>query len=378
MLCSTDVRINLLPPELSKVQFVNYCAQDKRAAFALVKALQGLPPSVPLPSQLPAEPPVPQSYLGGLRVQIESRERLDRAQQSTLLIQIRERLEDPEMREDALELLRLLRSRDDLLAAIDRGIEELLEDEPKPVRVPEEKPKRIPKTPPVTRVKTNARSIVRHLPPPLPQPPPLPDYTAVAARKLQLTKTAVGAVVQEVISNGETLMMQAAEDSVTLSIAEDQLAVVGSFQRWTPKELKLLQGRGWESGNRAMQGLAAGAIGVIGAATWGLGLGVLLHKGAREYVCSNVVSKRFAFDELEDAVAAVRDVCRCWRRVRARWNCVPRRRLSQADGGRSQARLLARTGLRTARILPRTRAGACRAIRRAGVRAARHAVRRRI
>jgi hypothetical protein len=103
-------------------------------------------------------------------------------------------------------------------------------------------------------------------------------------------------------------MMQAGEDSVTLSIAEDRLAVVGSFQRWTPKELKLLRDKGWETGNRAMQGLAAGAIGVIGAATWGLGLGVLLHKGARDYVCSNVVTRRFAFDEPEAAVAAVLEI----------------------------------------------------------------------
>jgi hypothetical protein len=86
------------------------------------------------------------------------------------------------------------------------------------------------------------------------------------------------------------------------------VAVVGTFQRWTAKELNLLRGKGWETGNRAMQGLAAGAIGVIGAATWGIGLSVLLHKGARDYVCSNVVSKRFAFDEPEAAVAAVREI----------------------------------------------------------------------
>ncbi|HVO92687.1 MAG TPA: toll/interleukin-1 receptor domain-containing protein, partial [Terriglobales bacterium] len=71
VLCQDGVKINLLPPELSVIQFVDYRGQDKQAAFALVKSLQDVPQAVPLPNPLPAEPPVPLSYLGDLRAQIE-------------------------------------------------------------------------------------------------------------------------------------------------------------------------------------------------------------------------------------------------------------------------------------------------------------------
>ena len=42
-----------------------------------------------------------------------------------------------------------------------------------------------------------------------------------------------------------------------------------------------------------MRGAAAGALGVFGAATYGLGFGLLLHKGTREFVTRNLLFKRF-------------------------------------------------------------------------------------
>ncbi len=126
VLSQEGVRVNLLPPELSEIQFVDYRKQDKQAAFVLVKALDGLPPARPLPSPLPVAPPVPVSYLGGLRLQIVGEGDLSLAQQSGLLVDIKQRLKDPESRQDALDLLRQLRRRKDLLASVAEEIDATL------------------------------------------------------------------------------------------------------------------------------------------------------------------------------------------------------------------------------------------------------------
>ncbi len=126
VLCQEDVRVNLLPPALSVIQFVNYCAQDKQAAFALVKALDSLPKPSKLPDPLPPEPPVPISYLGGLRMQIVSGQVLSLEEQSTLLVEIKQRLKDTESRQDALDLLQRLRGRKDLLASVAEEIDATL------------------------------------------------------------------------------------------------------------------------------------------------------------------------------------------------------------------------------------------------------------
>jgi hypothetical protein len=128
VLCREDVRVNLLPPALSAIQFVDYRAQDKQAAFALVKAFDGLPPPTALPDPLPAEPPVPISYLGGLRMQIVSERELSLAEQSALLVEIRQGLKDPDSLQDALDLLRQLRARKDLRARVADEIDATIGD----------------------------------------------------------------------------------------------------------------------------------------------------------------------------------------------------------------------------------------------------------
>jgi len=71
ILVSDGVSINLLPPALSQIQFVDYRSQDRDAVFRLARALLTLPPARPLPNPLPAPPPIPISYLGGLTEKIE-------------------------------------------------------------------------------------------------------------------------------------------------------------------------------------------------------------------------------------------------------------------------------------------------------------------
>jgi hypothetical protein len=55
------VSLNLLPPALSQIQFVDYRSKDRDAVLRLVRALTALP--APLPDPLPAPPVVPLSYL---------------------------------------------------------------------------------------------------------------------------------------------------------------------------------------------------------------------------------------------------------------------------------------------------------------------------
>jgi len=66
VLISKEVRTNLLPPALSQIQILDYCEQDKQSALSLGRAFTQLPPSPPLPEQLPEPPDVPMSYLGNL------------------------------------------------------------------------------------------------------------------------------------------------------------------------------------------------------------------------------------------------------------------------------------------------------------------------
>jgi hypothetical protein len=101
--------------------------QNKQAAYAMVKSLHSLPESTPLPDPLPPEPPVPISYLGDLRAQIEAEGELNLARQRDLLFELKRRLKDAESREDAFDLMRLLRGREELLATIAEEIDAILD-----------------------------------------------------------------------------------------------------------------------------------------------------------------------------------------------------------------------------------------------------------
>src|SRR6266850_5457044 len=63
VLAADGVPTNLLPPRLSKIQFVDYRKQDRDSAFGLARALRSVPPPAPLPEPLPPAPEAPVSYL---------------------------------------------------------------------------------------------------------------------------------------------------------------------------------------------------------------------------------------------------------------------------------------------------------------------------
>lgn len=127
ILVSGEVSTTLLPPALSKIQFVDYREQDRDAAFRLARAVGAIPPPGPLPDPLPAPPEVPVSYLGSLTEQVESSSMLSFEEQSALSVELKNCLRDPETTQDTLTLLKRLRRRRDLFATIAEELDELIE-----------------------------------------------------------------------------------------------------------------------------------------------------------------------------------------------------------------------------------------------------------
>ena len=126
ILVGEGVSINLLPPILSQVQFVDYRKCDRDALLHLAKALTATPPTRPLPDPLPLPPEVPISYLGSLSKQIESTSKLSYEEQSALLFDLKRSLYDPESANDTRTLLEKLRKRRYLFENIAREIDKLL------------------------------------------------------------------------------------------------------------------------------------------------------------------------------------------------------------------------------------------------------------
>jgi hypothetical protein len=125
ILIADGVSTNLLPPALSRIQFVDCRIQNRSSALRLARALATVAPPGPLPDPLPEPPEVPVSYLGGLAEHIETRSILSYEQQSALVVDLKRGLRDPQTFEDARALLDRLRMRRDLLAAIRDEIDEL-------------------------------------------------------------------------------------------------------------------------------------------------------------------------------------------------------------------------------------------------------------
>lgn len=136
ILVSEGVSVNLLPPVLSQIQFVDYRAPDREAAFRLARALNSVPSAEPLPDPLPAPPQVPISYLGSLTERLETTANLSYEEQSALIVDLKRSLRESETTDDARALLERLRKRRDLLATIAEEIDELLAGTPKTSSVP--------------------------------------------------------------------------------------------------------------------------------------------------------------------------------------------------------------------------------------------------
>ena len=140
---------NLLPPVLSKVQFVDYSRHDRKAAFRLARALSKVDHPTPLPDAMPTPPEAPISYLGQLSERVATGATLDINEQSALLVDLKRSLRDEETAEDGATLLATLRRRRDLFATIAEEIDLLLAaHQTEPAAEPEPEPEPVPRPTP--------------------------------------------------------------------------------------------------------------------------------------------------------------------------------------------------------------------------------------
>lgn len=170
VLLTDGVSMNLLPADLSSIQYVDYRRQDRTVIFALLKAINDLPAPRSVPDPLPEPPPAPLSYLGDLKDQIGAPAPLSFEQQTALVLKLKERLHDAETGDDARALLLALRRRDDLFAKVATEIDSVL-GEARAARPSVVSP------PPIQRT----ADIVPPSPPPSAPPPaaPRPRWRAV-------------------------------------------------------------------------------------------------------------------------------------------------------------------------------------------------------
>jgi len=110
---------------IATIHWIEYRSNDKGSAIRLLKAVSDLPPSE-LPDPLPAEPPVPGSYLTDLLDKIDSPRELTKGDQLELVFELRKRVAGKRDRKDIERLLVRFAERDDLLARIAAQIDELL------------------------------------------------------------------------------------------------------------------------------------------------------------------------------------------------------------------------------------------------------------
>lgn len=112
-----DVNADLLPAPLAQIQYVDYRAADRKAALLLNRALNALPPAVPLPDPLPEPPRVPLSPLADANARLDQ-PTLNFDEQAALLMLLKDLLHHPDTASAAQGLLERFKLRPDLLASI--------------------------------------------------------------------------------------------------------------------------------------------------------------------------------------------------------------------------------------------------------------------
>jgi hypothetical protein len=139
ILVADGISTSLLPPELMQIQFIDCRVQDRNSALILARALKSIPPSSPLPDPLPSPPEIPVSYLGGLTRKIEKSTSINFKEQSSLLVELKRSFKEPGSEDDTRTLLKKLRSRRDIYAAIAEEIDDLIGKPEKILNVSSEK-----------------------------------------------------------------------------------------------------------------------------------------------------------------------------------------------------------------------------------------------
>ena len=124
-----DVAIQLAPTVLTNTQATRYTDRTADTMLDLTNALASARPSPPLPTLLPAAPPVPVTYLGTLQQQVAASS-LGFHEQTALLVELRTHVQTDDARDAALQLLRDLRGRADIVESVGREIDGVLAAHP--------------------------------------------------------------------------------------------------------------------------------------------------------------------------------------------------------------------------------------------------------
>jgi hypothetical protein len=128
VLVAEGVNINLLSNPLHEIQVMDYRRQDKNAAVALMKGINKVPPSIPVPDDsLPTPPPVPVSYLSTLKDRINTSSALGPQEQKALVFELDAGLREGRTPQEIRDLLLSLKRRDDTLAKVASMIDFALE-----------------------------------------------------------------------------------------------------------------------------------------------------------------------------------------------------------------------------------------------------------
>ena len=110
---------------IANAQVVDFRERTPDAAIALLTALATLPPAPALPSPLPEPPAAPAGRFGDARRQLDA-ESLTYKEQRDILTELREHLSVQEDRASVIELLQILRHRQDVTESVATEIDPLL------------------------------------------------------------------------------------------------------------------------------------------------------------------------------------------------------------------------------------------------------------
>lgn len=119
---------DLLPPDLARLQVIDYWDPNEEAAFQLLGAIMRAPAAGRLPDPLPEPPPLPTSPLDTIAEELAAPS-LSQDRQLAIVGRLEGALDpaaDSGDRPVALELLGRMAKRPDLLAAVDRRVAALL------------------------------------------------------------------------------------------------------------------------------------------------------------------------------------------------------------------------------------------------------------
>ena len=131
----TPFDLAVAPDEIRQTQVIDYLERTPDTAIGLARAIMRLGPTPPLPSPLPPAPPMPESYGEPYRRQLAAKS-IDLTGQAQLFAALKIHAHVDEDRDEAVELLEMLRGRQDVTVAVAQEIDTFLEGQRKPTAQP--------------------------------------------------------------------------------------------------------------------------------------------------------------------------------------------------------------------------------------------------